>query len=346
VDDPLGRGRTVNWLDFDSDGDLDVFVGNEFRRGHPNLTFRNDRGTFTEVRVGIRAELATMASVWADPDRDGDPDLLVLTHGPEGAVFYRNLGGRFEQQNLQGVSGRRWTSAAWGDFDGDGWPDLHLVSRWRAVLLRNDAGRLVPHHSMKLKAGRMSAWFDADNDGDLDLFLIQGRPRKEEWGRTNGPDILLLQEGGTFRVHHGANLGGPLKGSADSAVVADFDRDGREDLLVTNGYLESWGRVQLFRNHTRAGNSIGLTLIGTRWNPLGMGATVTVRTDRMRYRRQITDGANFKAQADVGHLVLGIGPALSADIQVAWPDGRKDCVAGLAGVPLRLEIGTRPCAKS
>lgn len=342
--DLLGRGRTVNWLDHDGDGDLDIFVGNEYRPGHPNRMYRNDRGRFIRVDVGLTAELATFGSSWADVDGDADPDLVVLTHGHEGAIYYENDGGRFRIRHLPRVSGRRWSSAAFADFDGDGWIDLHLVSRWRSLVLRNDRGDLRRDHSMSLRTGRMSSWFDAENDGDLDLAIVQGRPKKSEWGTANERDLLLIQGRDGFGPRRDGRVGGPVGGSADAVVAADFDRDGREDLLVTNGYLDAWGRVQLFRNHTDGGGSVGLTLIGDRWNPLGFGTRVRVATDARTYHRQVTDGFNFKAQSDAGHLVLGVGTSPLARIRITWPDGGRDCAVAPAGTQLRVEKGSSPCS--
>ena len=82
VRDKFGRGRSVNWLDFDGDGDLDLFVGNKRRDGHPDALFRNHGDGFARVDSAVSsAGTSTTGSSWSDWDRDGDPDLLVTQYG-------------------------------------------------------------------------------------------------------------------------------------------------------------------------------------------------------------------------------------------------------------------------
>jgi len=346
VQDRHGRGRTVNWIDFEQDGDLDLFVGNEVRGRAPNVTYRNDGGRFTKADVGLSRVIATVNSTVADWDNDGDSDLLVLGDGQAGSVAYENEGGRFSEETLQPVTGRKWTSAAWGDYDGDGWVDLHLVSRWRSLLLRNARGRLVKVSVLPLVAGRMSTWLDVENDGDLDLFVLAGSPRPRWADAGNQEDFLLVQDEDRFHAVKDLSLRGPLEGSGDAVSATDYDRDGRVDLFVTNGYLEAKGIPQLLRNDSVAGNATGLTLIGDAWNPFGFGARVTVRTDRLRYRRYVTDAFNFKSQSGAGYLHLGLGASRYAEVEISWPDGTRDCVTVVAGPARTITKGSTDCRLS
>lgn len=114
VENAYGRGRTINWIDYDSDGDLDIFLGNKHREGHPNVMFRNDGGAFRRARVGLSRELRTVSTSWSDWDSDGDPDLLVLQYEPHPAIAFENRGGRFAAVRIDRVTGRRWISGSWG----------------------------------------------------------------------------------------------------------------------------------------------------------------------------------------------------------------------------------------
>lgn len=90
-----GRGRSINWIDYDVDGDLDVFVGNGKRRGYPNVMFQNRRRGFKRAKVGLSQEMKTLSSTWADWEGDGDPDLLITRGSIAGwghnkPIAYRN----------------------------------------------------------------------------------------------------------------------------------------------------------------------------------------------------------------------------------------------------------------
>ncbi len=342
VVDLYGRGRSLNWVDYDNDGDLDLFVGNELRQGRPNLMFRRDESTFTQVQVGLEHMTSTTTSTWADWDRDGFSDLIVLAHGRRGSQAYKNLGGRFQMTNLPDVTGRQWASAAWDDYNGDGWVDLVLVSHRRLMVLRNARGRFERAYKLPLQQGRGALWLDVENDGDLDLFVVQGSSGKP--GSLNRSDFLVLNQGPSFKVARPDSLRGTRHGDGDSGSIADFNRDGRMDVIVTNSYQKGApGPVQLFANRSRAEHWLGIQLKGGPRNPFGFGARVRVKAGALHYWRDMNDKTNFRSQSDVSSLHLGLGPATSANVKVLWPDGTKDCLTANADAIQELIKGTHPC---
>lgn len=347
IEDPLGRGRSLNWIDYDTDGDLDIFIANHERPEASNRLFRNDGGgSFSSVDVGLEDSLASISSSWADWDRDGDADLLVLQYGDAGPVAYENIGGRFEQTQLDGVTGRRWWSAAWGHADDDPWPDLHLVSPGRSSVLRNVRGSFEPLHKMDLNQGRMSAWLDAENDGDMDLYIVQGAQGKDYRPTAtsrDARDILLENEGETFSRRRLARPEGTVEGNGDAVAVADGDRDGFVDVFVTFGHVYWQGISVLLRNNSRGGLWAAVDLQGPPENPLGIGAEVRVQAGDLSYVRHQTDGFNFRSQSEIGYVSLGLGEATSADVQIRWPGGIIDCVVLEAGEIIEVALGSHRC---
>jgi hypothetical protein len=225
---PFGTWLTfaVAWGDYDNDGDLDLAVGNG--GGQQNKLYVNDGGgTFHEEdRFGTSS---TVAVAWADYDLDGDLDLAVgngILGLPERNFLYINNGDGTFTESFQ--FGRKQTdSVVWGDFDGDGDPDLAIgnggfgAPDQNALFVNNGDGTFARVDTFGTGDTAALAWGDFDGDGDLDLAV-------GNW--ETGENLLYVNEGGVF-------AGQAAFGDRDTNTLSwgDFDNDGDLDLAVGNG---------------------------------------------------------------------------------------------------------------
>ena len=360
--------QTATWLDYDGDGWLDLFVGNESIPGnvHPCQLYRsNGDGTFTEVgrQAGVNLVGYVKGVVSGDYDNDGHPDLFIsMAEAPN--VLLRNEGPPPEGQpwrfsnvtELAGVSEPLNSfPAAFFDYDNDGWLDL-FVAAYKAdaedvaadyLTLPTRAERARLYHNerdgtFRDVTTRMALdavmpvmglnYGDLDNDGWLDLYAGTGNPLFS----TLVPNRMFRNDAGRrFQdVTAAGNFGHLQKGHAIS--FADVDNDGDQDVFAKMGgaYQADRAYSVLFESPGSEGRWIVLELEGTRSNRSAVGARVAVivSTENGGTRtlhRMVGSGASF------GTLPLrqeiGVGDARAVErVDVLWPGGVRQTFNGLS----------------
>ena len=280
-----------------------IYCHPRYFEGLPNRLYRNrGDGTFEDVSAqsGIGKHVGKGMSVaFADYDHDGDIDAFVTNDTVPNFLFRNNGDGTFAEAALiAGVavpeSGRPISGMGvdFQDYDNDGWEDIHLtgISGETFPLFRNDS-RTRPGTFVETTASsgigrlsaRLSGWCsvfaDVDNDGAKDLFTANSHPndrieRSEATGWQQ-PNSLFLNDGrGRFRDATVESGFGNAVAVHRGCAVADFDADGRSDIVV----LVLGGQPELWHNETTSGNAwLDVRLTGTRSNRDGIGARVSGR---------------------------------------------------------------------
>jgi hypothetical protein len=249
---PGPNARQANWIDYDNDGDLDLFVT---QRASSNRLLRNDGGTFVDVsgEAKINDPRRSVGACWFDFDQDGDLDVFVANQQGDKDGFYRNDGGVFtdiagelniQQPNRSLEEGG--VNCAVGDYDNDGDFDLYVTVYGANILYRNDGGKFRDvAQEVGITGDKMAVgvnWGDYDNDGLLDL-VIAGYEREN--GKYRSVDHLLRNTGGRF-VEMLAP-GSALHAGDHAALWADYDNDGDLDLSFTEAYNPA-GHHLILRN--------------------------------------------------------------------------------------------------
>jgi hypothetical protein len=301
------------WGDYDSDGDLDLYLAGW---GEANKLLRNDGGSFTDVTYGALASVwVAGAAAWCDYDNDGDLDLFVGNQSSTHKLFRNEAGGYFTDATSGPLAA--WGSieaAAWGDYDNDGAVDLYIVRYQQSnTLLRNSgppAWSFTDATTGPLAGGgpsRDAAWGDYDNDGDIDLCLVE----------VGGVKLLRNGGGGVFVNEAGFPFGAIA--SSQSAAWADYDGDGDLDLCVAYDALPN----RLLRNVIGSSRDwLHVDLVGTASNRSGIGARIRAVAGALRQEREVPCGDGGRSQSSsTAEFGLGVGAVMDSLI-VRWPSGR------------------------
>ena len=290
-----GAGLGVVWAEYDGDGRVDVYVANDT---HPNQLWVNQGdGTFRDTALlggcalneDGKAE-ASMGVDSADYDEDGDEDLFMTHLTDETNTLYRNDGtGLFEDVTDEAALG--------------------VASR--------------------AYTGFGTSWIDYDNDGWLDLLVVNGAAETIE-ARARAGDVYPLDQSdqlfrnmgdGTFEDVSGA-AGEAFRHLAVSrgAAFGDLDNDGDTDVVV----IDNSGRARLLINEVGALRPwLGLRLVDDRGDVLGARAVAELDDGRRLHRR--THVAASYLSANDPRVLFGLGTASTVRrLTVQWPNGARE----------------------
>jgi len=294
VSDPEGfYGLGVLTGDFDGDGWVDLFVAND---STPNFHYRNNGdGTFKEI--GFTAgtavnengsEQGSMGVTAGDYDHDGRLDIFITNFADEYNTLYHN-----DAPNS--------------------FTDVAYAAKVAAVSL--------PH------VGWGTKFFDYDNDGWVDLFVVNGhvypqlpnyrQPRLFQRNNRDGTFTEIASQFGSIFTELHASRG---------VAFGDIDNDGDVDMLISD--LD--GPPQLLRNDNgNANNSILIKTVGVKSNRDGIGARVKVVAGDLTQVDEVRSGDSYLSQSDM-RLHFGWEKRTKVDlIEVRWPSGTVDKITNV-----------------
>ena len=316
-----GFGAHTGWTldvghgDFDLDGDEDVYLACDF--GTDRVYLNNGDGTFRDVTataIGYDTRKGMNVDV-ADYDNDGRLDVYVTNitdeYVRECNMLWRNNGdGTFTDVSRETATcDTLWGWAAkFGDFDNDGWLDIFAVNGMRSGTTESYLPSLL---EMLLRPG-------------LDFSDAAGWPPigDRTWSGYQKKKLLRNLGGQAFRdLAAAAGVGNDKDGRGIG--MADFDGDGRLDLLQTNA-----NQLPLFYRNVApaAGHWLQLRLQGTRSNRDAIGARVVVKTATRSLLRLLDGGNGYSSQSSARvHFGLGAEDAVTS-VTVHWPSGQTQAV--------------------
>ncbi len=316
--------------------------------GYHSLYHNNGNGTFSDVTAAAGINKPDggygLTAVAADFDNDGWTDIYVACDSTPSLMFHNNRDGTFKEQGLEsGVAlsddgmEQAGMGVGIGDLRLDGSLDIvktHFAADTPALYVNNGKGdfRDITLPSGLAVETRYVCWgagiADLDNDGNPDIFWVTGGIYPEEQDVYATPRVIFRNLG-NGRFEELLGMGGPGVESPHASrgcAFGDFDNDGDVDILVINhNEPPSLLRNDITANH----HSIKIKLIGVKSNRSAIGARATVHYGGKVQAQEVLSQSSYLSVND-SRLHFGLGSATKVDIEIRWPIGQVEKLAGVA----------------
>jgi len=340
--------RQVASVDFDGDGNLDIYVvcGKEVPANllYPNQLYQQEaNGSFVNVAAERGLDIPENGHfLWLDADNDGDMDLFWQDKNE--FRLYINQSGQFDSQLIGLNPSNAIGKLAISDYDADGDLDLFAASPRGNTLLVNTGGKyqLTNPKTVGLPANSATAnWVDYDNDGLIDLHTVPGGNGLKDFHTVPG-GLYRQNRDHKFEATHLLEIKSPKLIREARSTWFDADNDGSLDLLIATRYYQPrWAKIfnskinsqdekdwmlMFYQNISTlsTGNHwLEIKLVGVTGNRQAIGARVEVIT---------SDGVQFQqvGQAEGSHysqghyrLYFGLGTNQNVQaVKIFWPDGQ------------------------
>jgi tetratricopeptide (TPR) repeat protein len=336
----LNHPEGLTFVDFDHDGDLDLFItGSAMEQGRgPNVLWRNNgNSTFTEWTepAGLSGTGSTVSAILSDINNDRAVDLVVTGKEAAPTIFENQREGAFKRVTLYDEKLPATRGVTILDFNKDGWMDVAVTHAGAPglTLWKNVDGTHFERVALPL-GDATGAWgltpIDFDNDGWIDLAVLVETP--------HGTRVRVLRNCGPagFKdVTAALKLADVDVSGARSLMAADVDGDGAADLVVARG---SAAPLVLRNIGGNRNHSLRIALAGLADNKLALGTKVEVLANGMMQKFEIAGSSGYLSQGPTDILV-GLGQADRVDVvRMLWPTGvPQDEIDVAIGKPLALK---------
>lgn len=322
--------------DFDHDGDLDLMTTHWASNARPRLWRNNGNGTFTEISAAAAGldsgptQIFSFTPNFTDINNDGWPDLLLTADFGTSQIYINNRNGTFTRTTNAVITDENGMGSAVGDYDNDGDLDWFVASIYdpsHGGTWGTTGNRLYRNHGdgtfddVTDQAGvRQGFWgwgssfSDFNNDGNLDIFHVNGFPGSPF---TDDPARMFVSNGNLTFTQRAEELGIADTGEGRGIAVFDYDHDGDLDVFITNAGQPT----RFYRND--GGNALpwlDVRVTGVAPNTQAIGAKIFVTANGITQMREVRAGSNFVSQSP-GDAHFGLGTASSGSVRVVWPDG-------------------------
>lgn len=321
----LNHPEGLTFIDFDHDGDLDLFVtgaASDPAKGGPNVLWRNNgNSTFTEwtSTTALAGQGHTEVATLSDINNDRAVDLVVTGSNGAPTIYENAREGAFRQLPLYSDTSLAATRGlSIFDFDKNGWMDIAVTHAGAPglSLWRNIKGQQFERVSLPLPTAT-GAWgvtaIDFDNDGWIDLVAVMDTANGQELHglRNRGPQGFedVSQALGFDKI----KLTNPR-----SVITADIDQDGAPDLIVTQLNTAPFvlKNVGGNRNH-----SLRIALTGLADNKTALGTKVEVFANGQSQKFEVSGASGYLGQGST-EILAGLGQTENVDVvRMLWPTG-------------------------
>jgi enediyne biosynthesis protein E4 len=360
IDTDSNMTWTSSWVDYDNDGDIDMFVPGD--QGDKDIFFENKGdGKFVENDDLIFLDPGefSAAGSWTDFDNDGDQDLLIVNYQGVNNELYKNNLIENDTVSFSKITSQPIVldqdydlAPSFGDYDNDGDMDV-FIGTWignKNLLFKNNGDfifqKIIKDPIVENSWTLAYTWLDFDNDGYLDAFVANSQGENNALYRNNG--------NGTFTKTSLGQAGDIVQswGSTSGVSTADYDNDGDLDIYVPGS------QPSLFRNNIGADNNwIIVTCEGIKSNKSGIGAKIRVKAKinnetAVWQLREIHGGATGDRAQNSQRAHFGLGSAEKIDsLLIEWPSAIQDLYVDVSvnqffkaiegETPTHLEVGEK-----
>ncbi|WP_263353970.1 FG-GAP-like repeat-containing protein [Acidicapsa acidisoli] len=321
---PRNRPEGITFVDYDHDGDLDLFVtGSPLQAGSAsNVLWRNNGNkTFTEwtESAGLGGGGHTRAALLSDVNNDRAVDLVVAGDGSAPTVYLNPREGKFNVEPFAAAGGAaNSVGVAALDFDKDGWMDL-VVTQSIAPglsLWRNKDGKSFEPVALPMRDAT-AAWgvtpIDFDNDGWVDFAAVVETK--------HGAEVRVfrnLGDGGFEDVSKSLGLDHIELKDPRALIAMDVNGDGAADLIVTSASGEP---VWLKNEGGNRNHSVRIKLTGFADNKTAIGVKVEAYSRDNWQKWEIAGASGYLSQGPP-EVLIGLGDADGVDLlRLLWPTG-------------------------